>query len=114
MFSNEIMPKLCSNFYCEICDYGTSKKSSYDNHITSAKHTKSMVSNVILPKLCSEYICDKCSKKYKDNSGLWRHKKKCNNTEISNNNQITPELIMSVLQQNTELQQIIQLLKQLN
>ena len=107
MFSNEIMPKLCSNFYCEICDYGTSKKSSYDNHITSAKHTKSMVSNVILPKLCSEYICDKCSKKYKDNSGLWRHKKKCNNTEISNNNQITPELIMSVLQQNTELQQII-------
>ena len=107
MFSNKIMPKLCSNFYCENCDYGTSKKSSYDNHITSAKHTKSMVSNEILPKLCSEYICDKCSKKYKDNSGLWRHKKKCNNTEISNNNQITPELIMSVLQQNTELQQII-------
>jgi hypothetical protein len=107
MFSNEIMPKLCSSFYCENCDYGTSKKSSYDNHITSAKHTKSMVSNEILPKLCSEYICDKCSKKYKDNSGLWRHKKKCNNTEISNNNQITPELIMSVLQQNTELQQMI-------
>ena len=107
MFSNEIMPKLCSNFYCENCDYRTSKKSSYDNHITSAKHTKSMVSNEIMPKLCSEYICDKCSKKYKDNSGLWRHKKKCNNTEISNNNQITPELIMSVLQQNTELQQII-------
>ena len=70
MFSNKIMPKLCSNFYCENCDYGTSKKSSYDNHLASAKHLKSMVSNEILPKFCSEFICPNCSKKYKDNSGL--------------------------------------------
>ena len=57
---NEIMPKLCSKFYCENCDYGTSKKSSYDNHILSLKHQKSiketeMETNVkeIMPKLCS-------------------------------------------------------------
>jgi hypothetical protein len=87
MFSNKIMPKLCSNFYCENCDYGTSKKSSYDNHLMSAKHLKSMVSNEIMPKLCSEFICPNCSKKYKDNSGLWRHKKKCieKETEMESN-----------------------------
>ena len=79
MISNEIMPELCSKFYCKKCDYRTSKKSSYDNHINSNKHTKSMISNQIMPKLCSDFICQICSKKYKDNSGLWRHKKKCNN-----------------------------------
>jgi hypothetical protein len=87
MFSNIILPKICSKFYCEICDYGTSKKSSYNDHLISAKHIKSITGNQILPKICSEYICDNCEKKYKDNSGLWRHKKKCN----KNLNTITPE-----------------------
>jgi len=64
-----------------------------------------------------KFICVNCNKSYKDNSGLWKHKKKCLkelsnkvNNQLSNeelNNQITPELIMSVLQQNKELQQIL-------
>jgi hypothetical protein len=77
MFSNENLPKICPKFYCEKCDYGTSKKSSYDDHLMSAKHKKSMIGNENLPKFCSKYICDICCKEYKDNSGLWRHKKKC-------------------------------------
>ena len=56
------MPKFCSKFYCEICDYGTSKKSIYDDHLVTAKHLKSMVGNEILPKFCSEFICPNCSK----------------------------------------------------
>ena len=87
MFSNKILPKICSKFYCENCDYGTSKKSSYDDHLISNKHIKSITGNKILPKICSEYICDNCEKKYKDNSGLWRHKKKCN----QNLNTVIPE-----------------------
>ena len=62
MDSNKNLPKICSKFYCEICDYGTSKKSSYDDHLVSAKHLKSMVGNEILPKFCSEFICPNCSK----------------------------------------------------
>ncbi len=77
MDSNKNLPKFCSKFYCEICDYGTCKKSSYDDHLVSTKHAKSMIGNEILPKFCSEFICPNCSKKYKDNSGLWRHKKRC-------------------------------------
>jgi len=77
MASNDFLPKTCSKFYCEICDYGTSKKSSYDEHLTTTKHQKSMISNDFLPKTCSKYTCDNCCKEYKDNSGLWRHKKKC-------------------------------------
>jgi hypothetical protein len=40
MFSNKIMPKLCSNFYCENCDYGTYKKTNYNTHIISIKHKR--------------------------------------------------------------------------
>ena len=117
MNSNKILPKFCSKFYCEICHYGTSKKSSYDDHLLSNKHIKSMVSNEILPKFCSEFVCPNCSKKYKDNSGLWRHKKKCQTLNINDennentiqalNNHITPELVMSILQQNKEFQNML-------
>jgi hypothetical protein len=115
MVSNEILPKICSKFYCEKCDYGTSKKSSYNDHLISSKHTKSMVSNEILPKFCSEFICQKCNKKYKDNSGLWRHKKKCNiesnkveNEEFELNDPIdSVELIKYLMQENSEFKQML-------
>jgi hypothetical protein len=114
MLSNNNLPKFCLKYYCEICDYGTSKKSSYNDHLSSLKHQKSMFSkqnsNENLPEICSKFTCQNCNKSYKDNSGLWRHKKKCCIEEINkepNNHEITPELIMSVLQQNKELNQII-------
>ncbi len=119
MFSNNNLPLNCSKFYCNFCDYGTNKKSSYTDHLCSMKHQKSIDSKQNIKqnpqKICSEFICKNCNKKYKDNSGLWRHKKKCKETNNSDNesvnkeinSQITPELIMSILQQNKELQQML-------
>jgi hypothetical protein len=118
MFSNKNMPELCHKFYCEKCDYGTSKKSSYDNHLSSTKHTKSMIINQIMPKLCSEFICNNCSKKYKDNSGLWRHKKKCLNNNKnkddynedkyeSNKTENKDELINYLIKENQEFKNLI-------
>jgi hypothetical protein len=92
MFSNENLPALCFKYYCEKCDYGTSKKSSYDDHISSTKHKKAIGFNETLPKICSNFVCKNCNKKYKDNSGLWRHKKKCNDGEkISTDIQESPK-----------------------
>jgi hypothetical protein len=120
MSVNEIMPKLCHKFFCEKCDYGTSKKSSYDNHLISSKHKKSMIVNEIMPKLCCKYTCEKCSKTYKDNSGLWRHKQKClvnfdtnantnTNIDIINENKSFKEFM---IEQNQEFKSlIIELLK---
>jgi hypothetical protein len=118
MSVNEIMPKLCHKFFCEKCDYGTSKKSSYDNHLISSKHKKSMIVNEIMPKLCYKYTCEKCSKAYKDNSGLWRHKQKCSvnfdtnintNIDIINENKSFKEFM---IEQNQEFKSlIIELLK---
>jgi hypothetical protein len=75
--SNKILPKICSKYFCKNCDYTTCKKSSYNDHLLSAKHIKSINVNEILPKFCSRFVCQNCNKSYKDNSGLWRHKKKC-------------------------------------
>ena len=125
MFSNEIMPKLCSKYFCKKCDYNTSKKSSYDNHILSRKHQKSMIVNQNMPKLCSDYICPNCNKIYKDNSGLWRHKQKGACKIIDDdykpsdnkfiNDDISPELIKLITElvkgQNGLQESIIELCK---
>ena len=114
MFSNDFLPKTCYKFYCKFCDYGTCKKSSYEDHLTTTKHKKSMIFNENLPNLpktCREYICQLCNKKYKDNSGLWRHKKNCNIKEEMNDPEPVKklseldkdELIIQLLKQNAEL-----------
>ena len=78
------LPKICPKYYCSYCAYSTSKKSSYSDHILSAKHVSQSTANglgdkgdansaYILPRL----ICDNCNKKYKSRNGLWKHKKNC-------------------------------------
>jgi hypothetical protein len=133
---NQIMPKLCSKFYCNYCLYETSKKSSYDNHKLSLKHNKNVNGNKIqttgyenMPKLCSQkYICENCEKEFKNRSGLWKHKKTCssinnknnnnnnNDTDIDNNNinndHIT-KIVLEVVKNNSDIQkQYMELQKQ--
>ena len=109
MIINQNLPKSCSRFFCEKCHYGTSKKSSYEEHLLTAKHQKSTIVNPNLPKTCSKFTCDNCLKKYKDKSGLWRHKKKCSISTIpeTENEPTDKELIMLLVKQNTELLEIV-------
>ena len=116
MFSNENQSKICSKFYCKSCDYNTSKKSSYTEHLLSRKHQKSMIFNQNLPKICPQYVCKFCNKKYKDNSGLWRHKKKCNDNINSFGNEDTnseieeptdKQLIMLLIKENGDLKNMM-------
>jgi hypothetical protein len=103
---NEILPKFCSKFFCEKCDYNTSKKSSYDSHLLSAKHIKTTNNNEILPKFCSNHKCENCEKEYRDRAGLWRHNKKCTSKQGDK------ELLMLLIKQNTELQkQMLEVIK---
>ena len=108
MFSNEILPKFCFKYYCKNCDYKTSKKSSYNDHLLSKKHTKSIFVNQNLPKFClNTFVCEKCSKKYKDNSGLWRHKNKGNCVKNNSDNTLDKEVIMMLIKDNTELKNMM-------
>ncbi len=116
-FSNKILPKICPKFYFQSCDYGKAKKSSYNDHLLSKKHSLSTDGNKILPKFCSEHICEECGKIYKDRSGLWRHSQKHIKNDKTNNKNLkaednsddisTKELILMIFKQNTELQQAL-------
>jgi hypothetical protein len=115
MFVNQNLPKTCSKFYCENCDYSTCKKSSYSEHLLTKKHQKSTFVNQNQPKTCSDHICENCNKKYKDKSGLWRHKQKCFNIYKeydSDNDQSVKEpsdkeLIMMLIKENSDLKNMM-------
>ena len=63
------IPQSKFKYYCETCNYDTSKKCNFDSHLLSVKHNQSIVEK-------STYHCKQCIKTYKDNSGLWRHNNK--------------------------------------
>ena len=71
------------NFYCEFCDFSTSKKSNFDTHLLTKKHKKAFLFTnedkkmPIVYEKNAEYVCE-CGKEYKTRQGLFGHKKKCN------------------------------------
>lgn len=114
--------KVLNNFVCNSCDYFTCRKSQYDRHILTGKHLMSTIcqhSSTKSSKInLEEYKCE-CGKIYKERTGLWKHKQRCNekleNFTEKQKQQQPNELVMSLLNQNMELQkQIIELCKDKN
>lgn len=111
-------PKISVNFYCELCDYNTCKKTDYDKHLTTLKHINSdnddKNSDTFSQKVAKIHICD-CGKKYKYRQGLSYHKKKCHifNEEFIENKltassseseiKLLTNLVLDVVKQNQEL-----------
>ena len=101
--------KFSGKFYCEKCDYTSSRKNDYNKHLQSKKHNDNN-DNIDDNKKFS-YNCD-CGKKYNFLSGLSRHKKLCNGNKkealiISDNKDEMKDLVFKLIKQNTELQQQI-------
>ncbi len=102
---NKILPNSAFKFYCDNCDYGTSKKSSFDDHVLSTKHHNGNKmetnGNAILPSFC----CEKCKKKFSTRSGLWKHTKKCNVKTVTDSNADSfdkDQLILMLIKENSE------------
>ena len=89
------------NFYCEICDFASSKKNNFERHLMTSKHKKLQNTTKKEQKEQSDdkrFACE-CGKSYKHHSSLYNHKHKCdyklnndikdtngtNNTNIKNN-----------------------------
>ena len=105
-------------FECVKCNYITHNRYDYKKHCQTKKHKQeNIVCDLSIDiENSKKYICSICNKSYKDNSGLWKHKKTCkeiseelvSNTNVQNlSSQITPELILSVLEQNKELTNLV-------
>ena len=98
-FGDKNLPKLSRKFYCNFCDYGTSKKSSFEEHLLTDKHKKQAFGDGLLTKFPAflpflpflNFNCEKCSKQYQSRNGLWKHKKRCSEN-VEQMNDCEPEL----------------------
>lgn len=80
--------KNIEKFYCELCDFKSSKKGDYSRHLTTRKHIKltdaNLDANFTKKKLTSKteieelnkFICE-CGSSFSHKSSLSRHKKIC-------------------------------------
>ena len=118
-------PKKPLNFCCEKCYFNTCNKKDYSRHLLTAKHqnTYKLLTNTYTESAenaPNQFICE-CGINYKHRQSLYNHKKKCawvqnaTNNVVADAQQPTNELVMSLLNQNMELQkQIIELCKEKN
>ena len=114
-----LVPKKGQKFYCECCDYTTSRLSQYSRHSETDKHKKlqnttnttkkfQKVPDFILENEEKKYVCENCDKKYLHHSSLWKHKQSCinkNSTEKKAPSQpavIDADLLKILLENNTE------------
>ena len=105
-------PKNANFFSCIFCDFECCKLSDYNRHVKTAKHIKRVKGYNIdtndtkkTPKNAElNYKCDNCDNLYKYHSGLWRHKNICKQTKEINYLENKNTIIMTLLEQNKELQ----------
>ena len=100
------------NYFCEKCNYLTSRKDHFDKHLLTAKHKKVGNGNKNRDKkgkkgekVHYDFTCD-CNKIFKSKSGLWKHQKQCNYTKDTKDNM--KEIVVNLINQNNELQKTIQ------
>ena len=107
MQANENM---LQNFYCELCDYKCCKKTLWNQHVLTAKHSKAKNG---LMQANKKYACENCDIEFTHQSSYCRHKKKCikqdvKNSELQDENMAADkDLIMMLVKQNTELMEIL-------
>jgi len=114
----EKLLKVAKEYCCNICDYNTVKKSSFDKHKLTAKHLKLTNSATSLTNLTEKlqkvantklFTCENCEKAYKSRVGLWSHKKKCSIEDKNSSTQLEhmSNMFMAVVKENQEFKQLV-------
>jgi hypothetical protein len=110
----EKLQKVADFYKCDLCDYSTSRKSSFLKHSSTDKHknTKNGSEMIVndsekLQNVAKIYQCI-CGKIYKYDSGFYRHKKTCIHLEnIDKQTNDTEELIHYLMKENSEFKQLL-------
>ncbi len=96
---------LTPKFYCEKCDYSSSKKSDFNKHLTTLKHQNLQNDDKKSPKVAT-LECSGCGKMYSSRQSLHVHKKKClENLGCEKINY--EELVLKLVKDNNELKSMV-------
>ena len=109
--ATNLVPKSTTAFFCEKCNYTTSRKSQFDRHISTAKHKKALGTTILVPKGSKPYRCDICKQTYEHHSSLWKHQQKCQ-TEFhgivtTGDNPVDNDVVRMLIKENRELKDIM-------
>ena len=110
-------------YYCELCDYNTSRESQYNRHLSTRKHKMELNG---IKKSSKEFLCKYCEKKYQTQSGLWKHENKCkdktnidanikkekNNKKTIKKKSLSKKSLIDMVMQNNEI--LMETQKQIN
>ena len=113
-----ILPKKTPTFECVNCEFITNNKKDLNRHFLTAKHIDASKCYENASEITPTKNYCVCGKEYKHESSFYRHKKKCLEKEKEKekekdekvkdlNPEITPQLILSIMNQNQELHQIL-------
>lgn len=85
--------KVSQKFYCEMCDYLTSRKCDFEKHLRAKKHLDYQNSNLsnLSKKVCEKFTCVICNYNAKRKCDLEKHfktKKHCSNKDNESNKKI--------------------------
>ena len=118
MVDNKLQ-KVATEYKCDCCDYITSRKSSYDKHILTAKHRKLTNADNFVAESEPQHICS-CGKEFGHRQSLHRHKKNCNGlqtnrvndttipvSDSNTNSSINNDTVSAILQDNAEMRKML-------
>ena len=112
------VPKSSNFFFCEKCNYSTSRRSQYTRHLSTVKH-KNLENDTNdtkkVPKSSTRFQCE-CGKIYNQKQNLYRHRKickfneKCN--EIEDYEEVdktdkSKELIVKLVEENADIKNMM-------
>jgi hypothetical protein len=91
-------------YICEKCNYNTSRKSQYQRHLLTNKHSKYNLEE----QLENKFVCC-CGKLYNYLTGLCKHKKICSfiNNKNNNNSNNDKDIIFQLLKQNEDFKTLV-------
>ena len=107
---NEIKQISAMKYQCIYCDYYTDRKSNYESHLNSLKHTKNVKMETLgnnIKQNKQNYVCNNCNKEFANRSGLWKHKQKCNKNEKDDKDISDKDLIIMLINDNKELRNLL-------
>ena len=94
--------KMPINYICELCNFRCSKKSNYEQHISTTKHKMIKIKDKKIKENAELWSCE-CGQSYKYQSGLSRHKNICKDINATSGEQTCKLIEDNIINKNNTI-----------